>query len=575
MLKLFDNKYRFIKDLGQGGFGKVFLAKEEHAENLIAIKQLKPEFKHRQSNIIHEMQMVSKLNHPNIVAYKHHFEQDNLLFIVMEYCSLGNLRGMIFKKKITSTFIWKWMDELTKTLQFVHDKGIIHHDIKPDNILFTAERIIKISDFGVANTGSGTICYMSPEGLKGKLDVINDPRVDVYALGVTLMELLTGKNPFVGKSIDEIFDIHENKKFDLNGLPTWQQEIILKAINIIPEKRFQSMKEFNEALVAKSVPIIFDKEAIQVGSIADKISTLIHRKKWIQAINLLNFAEKTFKPNVNIFFQKGRYYLLSQQMELARYNFEKALKWNPRLDVQKELGWINLELKNYPTAISMLSDHLHRKPSDMEAYNLLLQCYYETERYETAIVLGNTLLSIESANLCFANNLYISHIMLNKGKAIQPNSFLKTKKIYNPFINYNYGVLTETVASHNFDKKPLLKSKLLFMDYRFNKMVPSDLYYSELGEPSLEPIKTHLPIISIGRAGLDCNNIQVPGGIKISRRHCVIINCKDDIWLYDLNSTGTYVNDTIVKSKTPLVGKNMVKIGDNEYEITNDKNKLF
>lgn len=156
MPELFDNKYRFLKDLDVGGFGKVFVAKEERTESIVAIKQLKNMDKEKQQGIIYEMQMVSKFNHPNIVTYKHHFIHDDLLFIVMEYCQLGNMRNYIRKEKVTSTFIWKWMNTLTETLQLVHEKKIIHHDIKPDNILFTEDRVIKITDFGIANTCGGT-----------------------------------------------------------------------------------------------------------------------------------------------------------------------------------------------------------------------------------------------------------------------------------------------------------------------------------------------------------------------------------------------------------------------------------
>ena len=144
MPELFDNKYRYVKLLGSGGFGKVFLAKEERSENLVAIKQLKNTDKTKQHAIIYEMQMVSRFNHPHIVLYKHHFVQQDLLYIVMEYCPLGSLRDLMSKEKITSTFVWKWMRELTETLQLVHEKEIIHHDIKPDNILFTENRTIKI-----------------------------------------------------------------------------------------------------------------------------------------------------------------------------------------------------------------------------------------------------------------------------------------------------------------------------------------------------------------------------------------------------------------------------------------------
>jgi serine/threonine protein kinase len=575
MPELFDNKYRFVKDLGSGGFGKVFLAKEERSENLVAIKQLKNEDKTKQDDIIYEMQMVSKFNHPNIVLYKHHFVQEDLLYIVMEYCPLGSLRDLMRKEKITSTFVWKWMSELTETLQLVHEKEIIHHDIKPDNILFTENRTIKITDFGVANTGAGTRPYMSPEALGWETGAVKDARVDIYALGVTLVELLTKRNPFFGKSAEEIIELHDLKDFGITGLPNWQQEIILKAIAKIPEQRFQSMKDFNEAIQAQSVPIIFDKEVIQAGDLAEKAERLLQKKKWQSAYSVLEYAERTLKPNVNIFLQKGKYHLMAQQIELSKTYYEKALKWNPRLDVQKELGWINLELKNYPTAISLLSDHLHRNPSDYEAYNLLLQCYYETNRYEPALDLARILLDVEPTNKCFANNYYVCSAMHHIGQTVFPNTVLKADKSENHFLNYNYGVILETDLSHNYKKEPTLKSKLLFMDYRFNKYSPSTLYCTASNSEAFKEAETQKALIKFGRESYDVNDVKVPNGTAISRRHCVIINFKDDVWLYDLDSTGTYVNGNKVVYKTPLIGRNTIRISKTEYEFTNDKSKLF
>jgi serine/threonine protein kinase len=574
-MELFNNTYGYVKDLGKGGFGKVFLAREERSENLVAIKQLKNENKARQDDIIYEMQMVSKFNHPHIVLYKHHFVQNDLLYIVMEYCSLGSLRKLMRKEKTTSTFIWKWMSELTATLQLVHEKGIIHHDIKPDNILFTEDRKIKITDFGIANTGGGTMPYMSPEALNWETNAVKDVRVDVYALGVTLLELLTKQNPFFGKSAEEIIELHDRKDFGITSLPNWQQEIILKAIAKIPEQRFQTMIEFYEAIQAQSVPIIFDKEVIQAGDLAEQAERFLLRKKWNSAISLLEYAEKTLKPNVNILLQRGKYHLMAQQIELAKSYYEKALKWNPRLDVQKELGWINLELQNYPTAISLLSDHLHRNPSDYEAYNLLLQCYYETNRYESAIDLAKILLDIEPKNQCFANNYYICCVMQNIGQMIFPNTVLKADISDNHFLNYNYGVLLETDLSHNYKKEPTLKSKLLFMDYRFKKYIPSNLYCTKGNIENFVEANTKKAIIKFGREYYQVNDVKVPGGNAISRRHCVILNYKDDIWIYDLNSTGTFVNDKRITLKAPLIGRNTVRIGKVEYEFTNDKNKLF
>src|ERR1017187_4815324 len=262
---LYDSKYKYVKDLGSGGFGKVFLAEEKISKRLVAIKQLLVEDIEKQQNIIKEIEVVSKFKHPNIVTYYHHFFQNDLLFLVMEYCEGGSLRDKIQKEKITVSNTFNWIQTLADCLRTVHKKRIIHHDIKPDNILFTENGTIKISDFGVANTGGGTARYQSPESFDWDSKVITDPRVDIYALGVTLMEALIGKNPFSYLSEEQIIELHQKADFPIKDLPNWQQEIILKAINKVPELRFQYMVEFEEAIKAKSVPIIFNKDILKAA----------------------------------------------------------------------------------------------------------------------------------------------------------------------------------------------------------------------------------------------------------------------------------------------------------------------
>ena len=126
----------------------------------------------------------------------------------------------------------------------------------------------------------------------------------------------------------------------------------------------------------------------------------------------------------------------------------------------------NLEFKKYPIAIGLLSDHLHRNPADYEAYNLLIRCYYETDRYETAMELSKMLMEANPTLPCFANNYFIAFVLNSNGKSIPPKSESELKN--NPFIEYNFSVINENEKSHSFKKSPTLKSKLLFMDYQFN-----------------------------------------------------------------------------------------------------------
>ena len=572
-MTLYDNRYEYIKDLGEGGFGKVFLAKEKVSNRLVAIKQLKNTDKLKQEDIIHEIEIVSKFENPNIVSYYHHFSQDEQLFLVMEYCSGGSLREKMKGNNLVVTEIFKWIKILAECLRVVHKKGIIHHDIKPDNILFSVNGTIKISDFGIANTGGGTRAYMSPEALNWDSRAKSDPRVDIYAIGVTLMELLTGKNPFLFLSKEQILELHQKADFPINHLPNWQQEIILKAINKTPELRFQYMVELEEAINAKAVPVIFKKEILKAAELVEYAEKALRTKKWRNAAKYLEHANNTYPNNVSVLKALGKYNLLMQNIAKAKYSFEKALSLNPRLDLQKDLGWINLENKNYPIAISLLSDHLHRHPTDYEAYNLLLRCYYETNRYEPAMELAKMLMESNDKLLCFANNYYISNVMHNLGKVVFPDTVLKAPD--NPFIDYNYSVVLEDKETHGTEKHPTLKSKLLFMDFHFNNLAKNTISFLEEDNKDAKVKTFDKTIITIGRKGYDVNDVLVPGGTAISRRHCLIVNSKADVWLYDLGSTGTYLNDVRITSKTPIIGLNKLTVNNIEYTINTDKNKLL
>ena len=567
---LYDNQYKYIKELGKGGFGSVFLAKAEVSNRFVAIKQLNNKDKEQQQNIIREIEVVAKFKHQNIVTFYHHFWQEGLLFLVMEYCEGGSLRDRIRKEKMTAPVVFKWIQTLAECLRTVHKKGIIHHDIKPDNILFTENGTIKISDFGVANTGGGTSAYISPESYDWRNENNKDQRVDIYALGVTLMESLIGKNPFSFITEEKIIELHKKADFQINDLQHWQQEIILKAINIIPELRFQYMVEFEEAIKAMSIPVVFNKELLKASELVEYAEKALKKMKWKNALKYIEFANEEYPDNVSVLTILGKYYLLTQKINHSKEYIEKALQLNPRLDLQKDLGRINLENKNYPIAISLLSDHLHRHPADYEAYNLLLRCYYETKRYEPAMELAKMLMESNPKLLCFANNYYISYVLHNKNGKNNPDKIIRVTDCH--FVAYNKSVFQETEPSYTIDGRAPLKSKLLFMDYPFNDFKLGNI---SITNSNHEEIALNKPIIKIGRENYACNDISVKGGTTISRRHCIIINAKNNSWLYDLGSTGTYLNGERVNNKALIFENCTLKIGTTEFEIKPDREKLL
>ena len=174
---------------------------------------------------------------------------------------------------------------------------------------------------------------------------------------------------------------------------------------------------------------------------------------------------------------------------------------------------------------------------------------------------------------CFSNNYFIAFVLNSNGKSIPPKSESELKN--NPFIEYNFSVINENEKSHSFKKSPTLKSKLLFMDYQFNTLKPNTITILETNNKVQTPSALNNPIIKFGREEYNQNDIEVSGSTSVSRRHCVIINTKDNVWLYDLESTGTEINDVVVTNKVPLIGYNNLKINDIYFALTTDKSKLI
>jgi hypothetical protein len=165
--------------------------------------------------------------------------------------------------------------------------------------------------------------------------------------------------------------------------------------------------------------------------------------------------------------------------------------------------------------------------------------------------------------------------MQNMGETLCPVTYQKIEKASSPFLDYNTSVINEKNLSHSFDKKPTLKSKLLFMDYRFFSYTPTTLYFTESNIPGGMVDYSSKGIITIGRDYFGANEVEIPGNSSVSRRHCVIINYLNDTWICDLQSTGTFVDYKRLTSKMPLISKHTIRIDKSDFTVTKDKGLLF
>jgi len=559
-----DAKYLVTGRLGSGGFGEVFLAEDEAIPGrYVALKALSGPPAAAEDNLIWEMVALSQFNHPGVVGFHHHFSHANQRVLVMEYCAGGSLADRLEATgAMGENEVFRWAAVLCDTLTAVHGKGIVHHDIKPANVLLSRDGAIKLGDFGVANRNMGTRMYLPPEMLLGPAPAKTDPRVDVYALGLTLVEMLTGEHPFELLSPDEALAARMSHQTVPGSLPRWVQEVLLRATHPTPELRFQSMAEFGEAIASQRVPFVLNGKHIKAHALADKSERHLARKQWKLAEKLANQALLLSPDCTAALLAAGRCQLLIRRTQSAREFFSRALAVNPRIHVQKELGWLQLEEGHLPIAISLLSDHLDRHGADFEACNLLLKCFYLSARYDVAEGLAQQVMAHRPVNPCFENNRFICRLLAGEFSAADLKE-ASAGAAANPFLAYNLAAATETPRSWSETGKPALRDKLVFQEFRFDVAGKANPVSIRL--PDGSKTQTSAPLVSIGSWAK--NDIALDDA-SVSRRHALIANVPNDVWLYDLGSTrGTSVDGNAVPGRAFLDGVHRVMVGRLELDI--------
>ena len=207
--------YTFIKDIGEGNFGKVKLSimnstKEKYAIKILDKEKLKSQTKSTKYN---EIQIISRLKHPNIIYVEKILEDEKNYYIIMEYCEKGELFDYIVEKeRLNPTEASMFFYQLINGVSYIHKQGFAHRDLKPENLLLTKDKILKIIDFGLCHdfnnkkflkTKCGSPSYAAPEILKGfPYDVF---KTDIWCCGIILYAMLCGYLPFDGDDNQEIF----------------------------------------------------------------------------------------------------------------------------------------------------------------------------------------------------------------------------------------------------------------------------------------------------------------------------------------------------------------------------------
>ncbi len=253
-------RYEIIQELGQGSMATVYLGKDTLIKRQVAIKVMSPDLTDKtfEGRFKYEAELIAILDHPYIVPIYDFGTEGEQMYIVMRYMSGGTLMDKIRYEQIAAPQIIPLIERIGDVLDTIHGRGIIHRDLKPGNILFNERGDAFLGDFGVAKnivqpggfTATdmilGTIDYMSPEQIQGGKDL--DGRTDVYALGIMIFYILTGRLPFqrdtlVGTAMAHISDPIPSVTHQLPEEYSAWDNIFIQALSKDKETRYNSAGE--------------------------------------------------------------------------------------------------------------------------------------------------------------------------------------------------------------------------------------------------------------------------------------------------------------------------------------------
>ncbi len=288
--RILDDRYEIIELIGSGGMANVYKALCHRLNRYDAVKIMRDDTAANtelRRRFRAESQAVAMLSHPNIVSVYDVSHNDDIEYIVMELIDGITLKQYLLKKSVLDpSEVLNFSIQTAKALEHAHSKGIIHRDIKPQNIMLLKDGMIKVADFGIAslendieeNNGEavGSVHYIAPEQARGQAP---DARSDIYSLGIVIYEMLTGKLPYIGASDVEVAVKHMNTdpvspRNIVPEIPEELERICLKAMNSDINERYQTASELLRDLEqyktqSLTAHVLEDSDAVLIDSGAE------------------------------------------------------------------------------------------------------------------------------------------------------------------------------------------------------------------------------------------------------------------------------------------------------------------
>ena len=308
------DRYRVEGEIGQGGMATVYLAQDLKHDRRVALKVLRSELTAGlgTERFVQEIGIAAKLSHPHILPLFDSGEADGLLYYVMPYVEGESLGDRLAREgRLSGDEAVRLTDQIASALSYAHERGVVHRDIKPGNILLAGDQAV-VADFGIARavaeattdrrTGSGTVvgtpAYMAPEQALGDGSV--DGRTDVYGLGCVVFEMLTGELPFKGKDPAALLamrlsDGSVNLRDSDPAIPLFLDRAVSRALAADPDQRFPTATEFAEALTTGRVVQQVRRRTRRtglawVGGIASMALVAWAFSLWLQAPQMSSLA---------------------------------------------------------------------------------------------------------------------------------------------------------------------------------------------------------------------------------------------------------------------------------------------